>query len=76
MYKSTELHLVQDESEDFQETWSFMDRRLADVAFFGSFRKNVRFYGAVNFLCLISYRATPRFCVEDLPNSLDFAFVY
>ncbi|XP_072017939.1 ubiquinone biosynthesis protein COQ9, mitochondrial-like [Amphiura filiformis] len=41
VYKSTELHLVQDESEDFQETWSFMDRRLADVAFFGSFKTNL-----------------------------------
>ena len=30
IYKSTELAMMNDKSEDFAETWSFLDRRLAD----------------------------------------------
>lgn len=41
VYKSTELHLVQDDSEDFQETWLFLDRRLSDVATLGKFRSDM-----------------------------------
>ncbi|XP_071784702.1 ubiquinone biosynthesis protein COQ9-B, mitochondrial-like [Asterias amurensis] len=32
IYKSAELTLVQDKSTDFQETWMFIDRRLADFS--------------------------------------------
>ena len=45
VYKSTELHLVQDDSEAFQETWLFLDRRLADVAAFGKFKTDVSVVG-------------------------------
>ncbi|XP_063882834.1 ubiquinone biosynthesis protein COQ9, mitochondrial-like isoform X2 [Scylla paramamosain] len=31
VYKSTELCMLQDKSEDFQDTWAFMNRRLSDV---------------------------------------------
>lgn len=31
IYTSTELYMVQDESEDFQETWRFLDNRLQGV---------------------------------------------
>lgn len=35
VYTSTELYMTQDKSQDFQETWKFLDRRLQDVAFVG-----------------------------------------
>ena len=35
VYVMTELHMVQDKSEDFADTWEFMDRRLDEVATFG-----------------------------------------
>ncbi|XP_047468725.1 ubiquinone biosynthesis protein COQ9, mitochondrial-like isoform X2 [Penaeus chinensis] len=31
VYKSTELYMLQDKSEDFEDTWAFMNRRLSDV---------------------------------------------
>jgi len=31
VYKSTELCMLQDKSEDYKETWDFLDRRLADI---------------------------------------------
>ncbi|CAG2061791.1 unnamed protein product [Timema podura] len=31
IYKMTELCLIQDKSEDYQNTWSFLDRRIKDV---------------------------------------------
>ena len=45
VYKSAELHLVQDDSEDFQETWLFLDGRLPDVAAFGKFKTDVSVVG-------------------------------
>ncbi|XP_076065590.1 ubiquinone biosynthesis protein COQ9, mitochondrial-like isoform X2 [Oratosquilla oratoria] len=32
VYKTTELCMVQDKSPDFEDTWSFLDRRLSDVS--------------------------------------------
>ncbi|KAG8222459.1 hypothetical protein J437_LFUL002194 [Ladona fulva] len=31
VYKSTELSLIQDSSEDYESTWRFLDRRIEDV---------------------------------------------
>ncbi|CAL4082671.1 unnamed protein product, partial [Meganyctiphanes norvegica] len=31
VYKSSELCLLQDKSEDFKETWEFLDRRLSEI---------------------------------------------
>lgn len=31
IYKSTELFMLQDKSEDYVDTWGFLDRRMADV---------------------------------------------
>jgi len=31
VYKSTELCLIQDKTEDFKDTWEFLDRRLGDI---------------------------------------------
>jgi len=39
VYKSTELCLIQDKSEDYQKTWKFLGRRLEDL---GTVGKTVR----------------------------------
>lgn len=31
IYKSTELSMIQDRSEDFIDTWEFLDRRIEGV---------------------------------------------
>jgi len=31
VYKSTELSMIQDQSDDFEETWQFLDRRMEQV---------------------------------------------
>ena len=38
IYTSTELHMVQDKSSDFRETWCFLDRRMDDVKTFAKYR--------------------------------------
>ncbi|MCW8835637.1 MAG: COQ9 family protein [Rhodospirillales bacterium] len=38
VYTATLLYWLEDESEDFAETWGFLDRRLADVGRFHRFR--------------------------------------
>ena len=43
VYKATELHMIQDSSEDFQETWHFLDRRLSNLAEFGKIVRQVSF---------------------------------
>ncbi|XP_077983001.1 ubiquinone biosynthesis protein COQ9, mitochondrial-like [Glandiceps talaboti] len=42
VYKSTEMFMIQDSSFDFEETWSFLDRRLADAASFGHLSMGLR----------------------------------
>ena len=42
IYKATELAMVQDKSEDFRETWEFLDRRFQDEMDIGSFLMNSR----------------------------------
>ena len=34
-YTATEVFMMQDNSEDFHDTWQFLDRRLDDVATLG-----------------------------------------
>lgn len=31
VYKATELSMIQDKSDDFKETWEFLDRRIEGV---------------------------------------------
>lgn len=31
IYKATELYMLQDTSEDYKETWLFLDRRIKDA---------------------------------------------
>ncbi|XP_050397527.1 ubiquinone biosynthesis protein COQ9, mitochondrial isoform X2 [Patella vulgata] len=45
VYKSTEIYMVQDNSEDFTNTWEFLDRRLNDLAVFGSRVRNTQQFG-------------------------------
>lgn len=35
VYGNTELYMVQDDSEDFEKTWKFLDRRLENLTQFG-----------------------------------------
>ena len=35
VYKATEIYMLQDESDDFEQTWEFLDNRLKDMATFG-----------------------------------------
>jgi ubiquinone biosynthesis protein COQ9 len=41
VYCSTELHMTQDTSQDFVETWKFMERRLKDVKDIGTNTKQI-----------------------------------
>lgn len=34
-YSATEVFMMQDKSEDFRDTWDFLDRRLEDIAALG-----------------------------------------
>ena len=45
VYKSSELFLLQDKSENFDETWRFVDRRLNDAGDVGRTMKKV-IYGS------------------------------
>jgi ubiquinone biosynthesis protein COQ9 len=31
VYKSTELAMIQDKSQDYQDSWTFLDRRFEDI---------------------------------------------
>lgn len=31
VYKSTEFHMIQDRSQDFEQTWEFLDRQMERV---------------------------------------------
>ena len=41
VYKSSEVHMLQDKSPDFEETWEFLDRRLEGVALLGKTLRQV-----------------------------------
>ncbi|KAK3096695.1 hypothetical protein FSP39_002447 [Pinctada imbricata] len=41
IYKATEIYMLQDKSDDWQDTWEFLNRRLADVNNAGKNVKNV-----------------------------------
>ena len=36
VYKSTELSMIQDKSEDYRNTWEFLDRRIEGVCYFST----------------------------------------
>lgn len=42
VYKSTEIYLIQDRSEDYTDTWNFLENRLEDVVSAGHLARNVR----------------------------------
>lgn len=42
VYASTELFMLTDKSENFSETWKFLDRRIGDVLTVGSAVGNVK----------------------------------
>ncbi|XP_071959228.1 ubiquinone biosynthesis protein COQ9-A, mitochondrial-like [Antedon mediterranea] len=44
LYKSTEMHLIQDSSPDFEDTWKFLDNRMADL---NTFSKSTSSIGTV-----------------------------
>ncbi|XP_059178789.1 ubiquinone biosynthesis protein COQ9, mitochondrial-like [Physella acuta] len=39
VYKTSEIYMLQDKSEDLKETWSFLDRRLSELQKFGAAKK-------------------------------------
>ena len=41
VYKSTELFMLQDRSHDFEDTWTFLDRRLQNLGTFGKANRQV-----------------------------------
>ncbi|KAG7523347.1 ubiquinone biosynthesis protein COQ9, mitochondrial [Solea senegalensis] len=45
IYNTTELVMVQDSSEDFQDTWNFLDNRIQDVVNMASTAKQVQSTG-------------------------------
>lgn len=40
LYKSTEVYMIQDKSEDFIDSWNFLDRRLEDLKNAGKLLRN------------------------------------
>lgn len=42
LYKATEVYMVQDKSEDFMNTWNFLDRRMEDLGNVGKLARSVR----------------------------------
>jgi len=44
VYASTEVFMTTDKSEDFQDTWEFLDRRLGDVHSLGKTTSNIPEY--------------------------------
>lgn len=47
VYKSTEIFMLQDKSDDYEETWHFLNRRLDDLTSFSKFSKNAQEMGSV-----------------------------
>ncbi|ELU02687.1 hypothetical protein CAPTEDRAFT_155867 [Capitella teleta] len=43
IYKSTELYMLQDQSEDFHATFAFMDRRMSDLQIMGKCARKMQF---------------------------------
>lgn len=42
VYKSTEIYLIQDRSEDYTDTWHFLENRLEDVVSAGHIARNLQ----------------------------------
>ena len=41
VYKSTEIYMLQDKSENYDNTWQFLERRLQDLTTIGKVTRNV-----------------------------------
>ena len=41
VYKTTELFMITDKSENFEETWKFLDRRFADLRSYASLQRGI-----------------------------------
>ena len=42
VYKATEVYMVQDKSEDFYQTWQFLDRRIEDITIVSKVARQVK----------------------------------
>ncbi|XP_061195871.1 ubiquinone biosynthesis protein COQ9, mitochondrial-like [Saccostrea echinata] len=47
VYKSTEIYMIQDKSEDYADTWLFLENRLEDVVKAGHLTRNLQQTGTV-----------------------------
>lgn len=47
VYKTTEVFMVQDKSQDYEETWQFLDRRMEDINNFGKLARSGQETGMV-----------------------------
>ncbi|XP_056013542.1 ubiquinone biosynthesis protein COQ9, mitochondrial-like [Ostrea edulis] len=47
VYKSTEIYMIQDQSEDYADTWLFLENRLEDVVKAGHLARNIQETGSV-----------------------------
>ena len=58
VYTVSELYMVSDKSPDFEETWSFLDRRMSDIGLLISAKTTVseRFAKCLlHFNCLVVF---------------------
>jgi ubiquinone biosynthesis protein COQ9 len=44
IYKSTELFMIQDKSENFRDTYQFLDNRFDDLANFSQMKNQVIYF--------------------------------
>ena len=47
LYGATEIFMLQDKSDDFSETWDFLDRRLEDLGMIGAVQKSSNELGTI-----------------------------
>ncbi|KAL4234219.1 Ubiquinone biosynthesis protein coq9 [Mactra antiquata] len=47
VYKSTEIFMVQDKSDDYEDTWYFLDRRMEDLNSIGNIARSSKETGAI-----------------------------
>lgn len=47
VYKSTEIYMLQDKSDDHRDTWGFLERRVADLQTFGTIVRNIPQFGTI-----------------------------
>lgn len=70
--------MLEDKSEDFAETWKFLDRRFEDVGFVGNTMSMTSDLAQGETMCLIGYavpmshRSTETILSEDLETTNTF----